>query len=179
MRDRAVNMNSLRAREFEDVALAATREEVPDLDLRAFHVGFNLVRAASTLVQHSEELIHRPAGWTWSGFRVMYIVWIAGEIEARDISRLAGVTRQTTSSVLSTLERDGLIERTRDSTTDRRLVTVRLTPEGAAGAREAMIAQNKLEASWLAGLTEAEGLMLGDLLKRVLIHEPMKQTRLE
>lgn len=164
------SINTLTVGEFEDVALLATREKLPHLDPSAFHVGFNLVRAASRLVQASEEAIHRRLGWSWAGFGIMYIVWIAGEIEARDISRLAGVTRQTTSSVLKTLEKDGLVERTRDSHADRRLVTVRLTPKAAEAIAHAMTDQNALEAQFLASMTEGERLVLGDLLRRLLGH---------
>jgi DNA-binding MarR family transcriptional regulator len=166
----SADRTTMTALEFERTALQQTKADIPSLDEQVFHAGINLVRAATSLVQASEETIHRPAGWTWSGFRVMYIIWITGEIEARDISRLAGVTRQTTSSVLATLERDGLIERARESESDRRLVTVRLTPVGRKGVSDAMASQNELEARWFDSLSPAELLMLGDLLHKVLVH---------
>lgn len=158
----------------EGAALRKTRDEIPDIDESVFHVGFNLVRAASSLVQASDDKIHRPSGWSWAGFRVMYIIWISGEIKARDISRLASVTRQTISSVLATLEKDGLIERTRDGA-DRRLMAVRLTSTGNEGVRAAMKAQNELEASRLSSLTELERQTLGDLLEKTLRHSTSLQ----
>jgi DNA-binding MarR family transcriptional regulator len=156
---------------FEETSLRRTKEAIPDLDESAFRVGFNLVRAANSLIQASEDKIHRPSGWSWAGFRVMYIIWISGEITARDISRLASVTRQTMSSVLATLERDGLVERTRDAA-DRRLMAVRLTSTGNDGVRAAMKAQNELEATRLSFLTAEERHTLGLLLEKTLQHSP-------
>lgn len=164
------HMASMSAMEFERAAFEKTRSELTGLDEPVFHAGLNLVRAASSLVQASEENIHRPLGWTWAGFRVMYIIWITEEIEARNISRLAGVTRQTTSSVLATLERDGLVERERLSDTDRRLVTVRLTEAGRIGVRAAMVSQHALESSRFSSLSVAEREQLGELLRRTLVH---------
>ena len=57
-----------------------------------------------------------------AGFRLMFCIWVADELEPRELAHLAGLTRASVSSALNTLERDGLIERSRESE-DRRLVT--------------------------------------------------------
>ena len=161
---------SLTAADFEWAAYSRSKSALPELDDVAFFAGLNLVRAAASLVQVSEERVHRPLGWSWAGFRVMYIIWILGEAEARSISRLAGVTRQTTSSVLATLERDGLVARTR-SMIDRRLVGVTLTERGEEGVRTALNAQNRLTAERLGGLDRQELEQLGALLRKALLHD--------
>ena len=84
-----------------------------------------------------------------AGFRVMFCVWVGGEAEPRDIARLSGLSRAAVSSVLNTLERDGLIERTRESH-DRRLVTVRLTDDGATRIVDAYRHQNDVEREFFA-----------------------------
>ncbi|NEB03496.1 MarR family transcriptional regulator [Streptomyces sp. SID13726] len=153
--------------EFSDVALELTRRELPDLDPMAFHLGMLLLRTANTHSQTSERLIHRPHGFTSSGFRILYTVWIFGQAEARDIARLSGVSRQATSTVLATLEAEGLVVRERVSTTDRRLVSVRLSEAGAAAIKDAFAEQNRLEQDWFGDLTGDERLVLKSLLGRV------------
>ncbi|MFE7767883.1 MarR family winged helix-turn-helix transcriptional regulator [Streptomyces sp. NPDC057438] len=164
--------------EFSDVALELTRRKLPDLDAMAFHLGMLLLRTANTHSQNSERLIHRPHGFSSSGFRILYTVWIFGQAEARDIARLSGVSRQATSSVLSTLEADGLVIRERLSTTDRRLVTVRLSAVGAAAIKEAFAQQNLLEQEWFGDLTADEQATLRLLLSKVAsrIAKSAKQT---
>lgn len=153
--------------EFRDVAARLTHRMVPDLDVMAFHLGFSLSRAASLHVQGSESRIHRPKGWSWSAFRVMYIIWVFGQVEARDLARLSGVSRQATSSVLATLEGNGLIVRERDSSADRRLVSVRLSPKGSSAISEAFQAQHRLETEWFGALSPEEQATLLSLLDRL------------
>jgi DNA-binding MarR family transcriptional regulator len=119
-------MQPLDAREFERAAVDTVAAAVPGADLDALRASFDLIRASTRLVQRLEAEVHSPAGWSMAGFRVMFCVWVGGELEPRDIARLSGLSRAAVSSVLNTLERDGLVERTRESH-DRRLVTVRLT----------------------------------------------------
>ena len=89
-----------------------------------------------------------------AGFRVMFCVWVAGELEPREIAHFSGLSRAAVSSVLNTLERDGLVERSRESP-DRRLVTVRLTDDGADRLIGAYSRQNEVEQDFLASLSES------------------------
>jgi DNA-binding MarR family transcriptional regulator len=52
-----------------------------------------------------------------------------GELSAGQLATEAGLTPATVTQMLETLASTGLVERTR-SETDRRVVTIRLTPEG-------------------------------------------------
>jgi DNA-binding MarR family transcriptional regulator len=81
-------------------------------------------------------------------------VWVTGELEPRDIARLSGLSRAAVSSVLNTLERDGFVERFRESA-DRRLVTVRLTGEGERRLVDAYRRQNQVEQEFFAGMSSA------------------------
>ncbi|MFB7715212.1 MarR family winged helix-turn-helix transcriptional regulator [Streptomyces sp. NPDC056105] len=153
--------------DFGDAALELTRRELPDIDGAAFQLGMLLLRTANMHGQQSERLAHRPHGFSTSGFRVLYIVWIFQRAEARDIARLAGMSRQSASSVLATLEGDGLVIRERLSSTDRRLVSVRLSDTGHEAIMEAFARQNALEKEWFADLSVEEQLVLKGLLNRV------------
>jgi DNA-binding MarR family transcriptional regulator len=165
-----LDASAVTSAQFGGYAVETARQRHGELDEAAMRVGFNLTRAANALVQASEESIHRKHGWSWAGFRVMFIIWLFPTIEARNIARLAAVTRQTTSSVLATLERDGLVERARVSAHDRRLLTVRLTRRGQRAVRAAFAEQNAFEQRWFDCLTADEQRTLADLLERVLSH---------
>lgn len=145
------DMVELDAGEFERVAVDAVSTAVPDADLDALRASFDLIRASTRLVQRLEAEVHRDAGWSMAGFRVMFCVWVGGELEPRDIARLSGLSRAAVSSVLNTLERDGLVERFRESE-DRRLVTVRLTRDGAERLVAAYRRQNEVEQEFFGAL---------------------------
>lgn len=155
--------------EFGEVAAKLTSERLGGLDKQAVTLGFSLVRTAAAHMQELERAVHRPKGWSFSGFRIMYMIWLFEEIEARDLARLAGVSRQTTSTVLANLESAGLVRREQTSTTDRRLVAVRLTERGAQEIENAFADQNRLEARWYSVLTPEERALLKSLLDRVSI----------
>lgn len=138
--------------DFAQVAARLTMERLPDLDESAMRLGFALVRLGSAHTQRSEQQVHRRLGISWSGFRVLYIIWLFERLEARDVARLSGVSRQTTSTVLATLERGGLIVRERVSDEDRRLVSIRLTAAGAETVREACREQNAFDVGLFATL---------------------------
>ncbi|MBY4212546.1 MarR family transcriptional regulator [Rhodococcus fascians] len=139
------------------------------LDEGAVELGFALVRTSASHLQELERQVHRPNGSSFSGFRIMYMVWLFEEIEARDLARLAGVSRQTTSTVLANLESAGLISRSRTSETDRRLVAIKLTSEGTRSIQDAFAVQNKLEAEWFDCLDSDEKLQFKGFLDRVSI----------
>lgn len=155
------------AGEFEAAAVDTVAAAVPDADLDALRASFDLIRAATRLTQRLESDVLREAGWSMAGFRVMFCVWVGGEVEPRDIARLSGLSRAAVSSALNTLERDGLVERSREST-DRRLVTVRLTTDGAVRLVAAYRRQNQVEQEFFAALSDTDRLRLvrhlGDLL---------------
>jgi DNA-binding MarR family transcriptional regulator len=148
-------------------ALELTRARVGEFDEDAALVATALTRTAVAHLQSSEMRVHRPRDWSWSGFRIMWMIWLFEAIEARDLARLAGVSRQATSSVLATLENKGLVHRERTSPTDRRLVTVSLTDAGLAEVERAFLEQNKLDSEWFSVLDRDEQRVLVSLLSRV------------
>lgn len=154
---------------FEAAAVEAVAGAVPDADLEALRASFDLIRAATRLTQQLESEVLREAGFSMAGFRAMFCVWATGELEPRDIAHLSGLSRAAVSSVLNTLERDGLVERFREST-DRRLVTVRLTDEGTRRLEAAYAHQNRLEQEFFGVLSDADRARLtrhlGALLRR-------------
>ena len=160
-------VDHLDAEQFEEAALGAVGHSVPEADLDALRASFNLIRSSTRLVQRLESEVHREFGWSMAGFRVMFCVWVGGEQEPRDIARLSGLSRAAVSSVLNTLERDGLVERSRESS-DRRLVTVRLTEGGAERIAAAYGRQNEIEQDFFGTLSDTGRRRLAGDLQRLL-----------
>jgi len=156
---------------FEDLARSTAQALGPDVDFDVLTAALNIIRISSLLTQDLESRVHRPSGSTWAGFRVMFAVLVKGGAEPREVARLAGVSRASVSSVLNTLERDGLVER-KKSSADRRVVTVRLTERGRRATIEAFRGNHEVEKAWLAPLKRSEVEALNVLLHR--IHSPAR-----
>ncbi|MFC5906305.1 MarR family winged helix-turn-helix transcriptional regulator [Streptacidiphilus monticola] len=90
----------------------------------------------------------------------------AEPLRMRDLSEMTGVAARTTTSLVDTLERDGLVERVRHPA-DRRAFLVRLTELGAERHREAEELDRVAlaEATGLLGAAERE--QLRALLARI------------
>lgn len=100
-----------------------------ELDIESLHVVSNLFRAANAVRNHMERTVLTPADLTWTAFVVLWVTWIWGSAETRVIADETGVSKATLSGVLTTLEKRGLVERTK-SEDDGRLVLVALTTRG-------------------------------------------------
>lgn len=105
------------------------------LDYEAMAVVSNLFRAANAVRNHLERSVLAPADLTWTAFVVLWVVWIWDRVETRTIAAEGGFSKATLSGVLTTLEKRGLVERSR-SDIDGRLVDVELTSAGRALMRE-------------------------------------------
>ncbi len=142
-----------------------------EIDLAAFGAMFNLFRVSTRILYHLESAVHRPLGLSLAGFRVLFVVWVFGSLEPREIAKLAGVTRAAVSSALNTLERDGLARRTR-STADRRMVSVELTSQGQSLLAEAYQRQHHVERTLFANL-DVDELNQFTATLRYLMVEPL------
>lgn len=160
-----------RAVSFEELARAGAAGVDREVDIAVLTAALNLVRVSNLLVNDLESRVHRPSGWTWAGFRVMFAVLVTAKAEPREVARLAGVTRASVSGVLNTLERDGLVVRERSSA-DRRVVTVRLTARGRRATIAAFKRNHEIEKLWLSGLSRDDLQTLTGLLHR--LHSPFK-----
>ncbi|MBM7368343.1 MarR family winged helix-turn-helix transcriptional regulator [Gordonia hydrophobica] len=149
-------------------AVALTQARLGGLDPLSAQAGVLLSRVAISHVHVSEQSVHRSGIGSWSSFRVLWMVWLFGEVQARDLARLSGISRQATSTVLSTLESKGFVVRNRTSTTDRRLIAVTVTDEGARLVEESFLAQNRVDAAFFDVLSAQERRQFVGLLTRIL-----------
>ncbi len=159
---------------FERFAVKRMADLAPNFDAPALSLVFNVVRLANRIVGDIESQVHSQAGWSWAGFRIMFVTFVFGELEPREISRLADVSRASVSSVLNTLERDNMVVRLRESH-DRRLVTVRLTEQGEKDLLETFAAHNQREQDWSAALKTTEVEQLTSLVRKMLADGPVER----
>lgn len=154
---------------FVDFAVRRAAELQPGQDGAAQRLVLLLNRVASVVTYDLESAVHRPHGWTWSGFRLLNVLYLAGPTEGKRIAAMSGMSRAAVSSLANTLEKQGLVTR-EQAAHDGRAVTLRLTPSGEAAMSAAYREHNARERRWADGLTEAECETLTALLGKLAAH---------
>lgn len=161
---------------FVRFAVERTREVAPDADTEATALVLALFRASSAVVYDLESAVHRPHGWSWAGFRLLFVLWLTGPLDAKDAARLSGMSRQATSTLANTLERDDLLSRER-SGDDGRRVSYGLTVIGAEAIGRAFREHNRRERVWADVLTPEERSVVTSALVKLLSAEPGLDVR--
>lgn len=119
--------------ETEEATLARTGGLPIDTD--ASHALLSVYRAANAVRTRLTNTVLREHDLTWTGFLVLWTLWLWEEMETRDIAESVGISKGTLTGVSQTLLARDLIIRT-PSTEDRRLVSLRLSPTGEATLRK-------------------------------------------
>lgn len=109
-------------------AVAAMLSGMP-VDMDSMAAVQNIYRAANAVRKRLESSVLAPHDLTWTGWVVLWVVWIWGDIETRHVAAEAGISKGTLTGVIGTLERRGLLKR-RTHPDDARRVLVSLTPKG-------------------------------------------------
>jgi MarR family transcriptional regulator, organic hydroperoxide resistance regulator len=155
----------------DDVVLEAERDirsRLGDraLDFEAMLAVSNIYRAANAVRNRMERDVLAPAGLTWGGFTILFVLWVWGERETGQLADDCGLAKGTLSGMLTTLEKSGLMERSRHSEDGRRVV-VRLLDRGLETIESVYPEFNRYEAKFTADLDHQERLELARLLRRV------------
>ena len=131
----------------------ATRRRVQHLplDFPAAHGLLSLYRAANAVRGALTNSVLRPHDLTWTGFLVLWTLWIFESMETRDVAESVGISKGTLTGVAKTLTARGLVERI-PGTQDRRLVNLELTAEGIALMEELYPEFNAVESKLVADL---------------------------
>ena len=147
----------------------ATTERVGHLrlDFPAAHAVSSLYRAANAARSHLTSTVLRPHDLTWTGFLVLWLLWIWERMETRNIAESIGITKATLTGVTNTLVSRGLVRRV-PSTEDRRLVSLELTPQGARLMDGLYPEFNAAEAELVVDVTGPELDVLTSALRRIV-----------
>jgi len=154
--------------------LAETEKAMADhvgglpLDFQAAHALSNLFRAANAVRTELTNRVLREHDLTWTGFVVMWVVWIWEEMETRHVAESADISKATLTGVVKTLEARGLMERIGDEK-DRRLVRLRLSDKGVSLMEELYPAFNSVESQVVSGLSERAVKDLTRVLRNLVV----------
>jgi DNA-binding MarR family transcriptional regulator len=147
-------------------ALAETPRRIDGVDRQSMELILLLHRVTNVVVYDLESRVHRPAGWSWAAFRAVFTLWISGPLEPSRLAETSGMSRQAVSSLVKTLEADGLIARSA-ATHDARSVVLSLTPLGTRKIVHVFREHNVREADWAATLDADERATMTRLLRKL------------
>lgn len=140
------------------------------LDFRAMWAVSNLFRASAAIRRHMEAKVLAKDRLSWTSFVVLWVLWVWGEMDSRDLAAAVGISRPTSTGVVTTLEGRGYVRRSRTAE-DGRLVRVTLTNAGQRKIEELFPRFNAEEVAVTSHLEpekqEALASMLRSMLRRV------------
>ena len=154
--------------------LEATEQAVAErlqnlhVDMAAMAAVSNIYRAANAVRNHVERTVLAPHELTWTGWVVLWVVWIWGDLESRHVAAEAGISKGTLTGVASTLMNRGLLER-RVHPDDGRRVLLSLTPQGQTLMTTLFPEFNAVESFVTSTLAEDEVLSMARTLRAVVI----------
>lgn len=161
---------------FVDAAVERAGDRLPQIDPEAMRLILTLYRVSNMLVYDLESVVHRPRGWSYPGFRLLFTLWIAGPMEAKRAAELSGMSRQAVSALVNTLDRDGLVSKVPDEH-DRRAVRLSLTEKGEGAISSAFVTHNGRERLWASALSDEERETLVRLLSKLGAREGIRRRR--
>jgi DNA-binding MarR family transcriptional regulator len=142
-------------------------EEYPGADPLSTECFMNIARANDQLLGELNRRLKTDFDLSISAATVLAIIDGAGEpITPGEIAERAIIAAASTTSVLDTLEKRGLVER-RPHPTDRRKLLIDLTPEGRSTIDQILPGLHRLETDVMSALTPAERRELLTLIAKV------------
>jgi DNA-binding MarR family transcriptional regulator len=137
------------------------------LDFGAMAVVSNLFRVSTAIRRQMEAAVLAADRLSWTSFVVLWVLWVWGEMESRELADAVGISPPTTTGVVMTLERRGLVERNRHASDGRR-VRVSLTRTGRRKIEKLFPKFNAEESSITAHLSPQDQERLATMLRSLL-----------
>ncbi|MBW3666967.1 MAG: MarR family winged helix-turn-helix transcriptional regulator [Actinobacteria bacterium] len=136
------------------------------LDFDSLLAVSNIYRAANAIRNRMERDVLAPAGLSWGGFTILFVLWVWGDRETGELAGDCGLAKGTLSGMLLTLEASGLVTRSRHPE-DGRKVVVSLTEEGVETIEEVFPEFNRFETTLTERLDLEDKHELARLLRLV------------
>jgi DNA-binding MarR family transcriptional regulator len=114
-----------------------------------------------------EATILAPDKLSWTSFVALWVLWVWGEMESRDLAAAIGISRPTSTGVVTTLEGRGWVER-RKNPDDGRMVRVALTEAGERKIADLFPRFNAQERAVTSRLTPEQQEELAVMLRSML-----------
>lgn len=165
--DREAETGELDYWSFVTLAKQRVGERLNIADVDSSHLALSLNRASGIITHVTESEVHRPLKLNWSAFRMLFVLWVVGEIEQSKLTLLTNSSKATVSNVSNGLLKQELIVRT-PSEKDRRTFLLKLTPQGEQTVTEAYSQQNEILLQWSSVLDDDERQILMNLLEKLM-----------
>ena len=137
------------------------------LDFRAMWAVSNLFRTSAAIRRHMESKVLAEDRLSWTSFVALWVLWVWGEMESRDLAAAIGISRPTSTGVVTTLERRGFVRR-RKNAKDGRMVRVSLTERGRRKIEALFPRFNAEESAVTSDLTPDEQDSMAGMLRSML-----------
>lgn len=71
---------------FVEYAIDRVDREIDGIGPVAMRLVLTPSRVASSLVHDLDFSVHHPRGWSWPGFRVLFVLWLTGPTGAKQVA---------------------------------------------------------------------------------------------
>ena len=115
----------------------------------------NAFRLTSIIKNYSEKQVFKEFNLSFSGFVVMWVIWVWGDLETAKLAKNAGIAKSTLTGILKTLEKHGYCKRLPHSSDARRIV-VHITDAGEDLMEKIFPKFHEIEDIAVSGLTDKE-----------------------
>ncbi len=144
------------------------RLDAHDVNLEVEEATSNLYRAATVLSRTAEKEVMSDEDLSWTGFSVLWVLWVWGEMGSSRLAGELGLTLGTLTGVRKGLEGQGLVtSRTDDGDARRRLIS--LTESGELVIERIYPKFNQWATDLLGDLTPDEIRLLARLLQTIIL----------
>ncbi|WP_312980318.1 transcriptional regulator, SarA/Rot family [Corynebacterium sp.] len=126
-----------------------------------------LNRSSEVIKNTLEQNVHKKHGLTWPGFKLLFVMWVIGDLEPHRAAELTYLRRATVSSLANSFANRGLVSK-RPSDSDGRSVVLSLSPEGQELIDVVLEEQQRWQTSWASPLNSTEQQILTLLLEKLL-----------
>ena len=137
------------------------------LDFASLQAISNIYRAAAAVRRRAEQGVLAEHDLSWGGFTILWVLWVWGDMETAQLASECDLAKGTLTGMITTLEKQHLVERRRVAS-DRRRVTVTLTPRGLVTIEDLFPRFNDFEGAMTAGLHDDDKHDLARLLRAVI-----------
>jgi DNA-binding MarR family transcriptional regulator len=114
-----------------------------------------IIRLTSIIKNYSEEFAFKEFNLSFSGFTVMWVIWVRGDQETAKLAKNAGIAKSTLTGILKTLEKHGYCKRIPHSS-DARRVVVHITKAGEELMEKIFPKFHEIGDIAISGLTDKE-----------------------
>lgn len=160
--------------QYDPEALRSAEEDIRErlrghaVDLDVQEATSNLYRAATVLSRSAEKEILADEDLSWSGFTVLWVLWVWGEMGSTRLASELGLTMGTLTGVRKGLEAQSLVE-TRPDSDDGRRRLISLTTEGAEVIERTYPRFNLWAKELFGDLSAEEVRLLSGLLQTIIV----------